>query len=710
MRVACAEQDIYDQLLLIRELSRKAGGIKRASLYAHSHVGTKKLVEEYLQASVRMIDELVELTKSVTLPEGWKDGDILRHLQRAKQNFGTTALILSGGSVNGMAHIGVVKALWKSNLLPKIISGTSAGSIVAAVVCTKRDKEIPAVLDQFALGDLAVFTDAQNPDSWRTHIWRAFTQQAWHDNRHLARVMKELLGEMTFQQNYNRTGRVLNITVSSKPGLQLPALLNYKTAPNVLVWSAVVASCSVPGVFDPSPLLIRDEETGETEKWDPTGQKWMDGSLDNDVPVDRLGELLGVNHFIVSQANPHVAFFLSREEKRVITKSSQHHSQAETLMDRVLDLGRFQVETAMENVIGWHVMPELLQSPMSMFLTMLQQPYTADINIVPRMSLRRSAHALLRNPTPEFMLEACRVGEMSTWPLLCRIENSLAIELALDRAIRTLKERVTFSKSQVELMRLRTGTPELGDPGTGLRERRHRRTHSGGHIQLKIRRKFTMSNIDPRTEESHDDSDIPPTAIDATSLVARRGLDSLSLPIDRPSPQAPPGHPLAKQSSLVSLPLENPAYRHLPKSPAPGNDKILGEHLSPLTSISRVSVSSSSSSSSNHPSASAGSDSDEASLPIMSARRARRRPSAAADAARIAEVAHAAAAAAEDADDEGGISSPAPVHGGGGAAGSTRAGGVVTDEEAADEEEGKTEDNARRVIRPPDHMLSLAWN
>jgi TAG lipase/steryl ester hydrolase/phospholipase A2/LPA acyltransferase len=51
--------------------------------------------------------------------------------------------------------------------------------------------------------------------------------------------MDELLGKMTFQEAYNRTRRVLNICVSSADVYELPRLLNYVTAPNVIISSAV---------------------------------------------------------------------------------------------------------------------------------------------------------------------------------------------------------------------------------------------------------------------------------------------------------------------------------------------------------------------------------------------------------------------------------------------------------------------------------------
>jgi NTE family protein len=42
-------------------------------------------------------------------------------------------LVLSGGGVKGVAHIGVIKALLDRNIIPEIVSGTSAGAIVAAL-------------------------------------------------------------------------------------------------------------------------------------------------------------------------------------------------------------------------------------------------------------------------------------------------------------------------------------------------------------------------------------------------------------------------------------------------------------------------------------------------------------------------------------------------------------------------------------------------
>ena len=51
------------------------------------------------------------------------------------------------------------------------------------------------------------------------------------------------------------------------------------------------------------------------------GVKWSDGSVHQDLPMVRLSELFNVNHFIVSQTNPHVLPFLIGEKAASDTKS-----------------------------------------------------------------------------------------------------------------------------------------------------------------------------------------------------------------------------------------------------------------------------------------------------------------------------------------------------------------------------------------------------
>ncbi|TVP91554.1 MAG: DUF3336 domain-containing protein, partial [Pseudomonadaceae bacterium] len=54
--------------------------------------------------------------------------------------------MLSGGASWGYFHAGVLRVLLAEGLLPKVISGSSAGAILAAIAGTHRDQELPARL------------------------------------------------------------------------------------------------------------------------------------------------------------------------------------------------------------------------------------------------------------------------------------------------------------------------------------------------------------------------------------------------------------------------------------------------------------------------------------------------------------------------------------------------------------------------------------
>jgi predicted acylesterase/phospholipase RssA len=64
-------------------------------------------------------------------------------LNDSRQSFGQTALVLQGGSTFGLVHLGVAKCLFQQNLLPRIICGNSVGALIAALVCTRTDDELP---------------------------------------------------------------------------------------------------------------------------------------------------------------------------------------------------------------------------------------------------------------------------------------------------------------------------------------------------------------------------------------------------------------------------------------------------------------------------------------------------------------------------------------------------------------------------------------
>lgn len=54
---------------------------------------------------------------------------------------------------------------------------------------------------------------------------------------------------MTFREAYERTGRILNVSCVPSDSHSPTILTNYLTAPDCVIWSAVLASAAVPGIL-----------------------------------------------------------------------------------------------------------------------------------------------------------------------------------------------------------------------------------------------------------------------------------------------------------------------------------------------------------------------------------------------------------------------------------------------------------------------------
>lgn len=427
------------QYLLRTQLSRTLGGVNILRLYKHSWHGTKTLIGDYIDTVISSINSLLDMTDKAGLPAS-ESRFHQNSLEDALRYFGRSALTLSGGAKLGMKHVGVIRALWEADLLPNIISGASAGAIVTAIVGAHTDVEMEDVLTTFPESDLAVFDppNVVGPVRWcASRCLTAIEIHAWFDMKNLQKVMKKWLGTLTFKEAHNKTGRIINICVSS-PDSSEPRLLNYMTAPNVFLWSAVCASCSVPYVFQPANIYERDVQTGKTEVWMKGSQQWVDGSLDSDIPQRKLSEMFNVNFFIVSQVNPHVRPFLAAEEEFTGVQPTTKAPPADTVLRRAATFAKDDMVYRANLFSDTPLLKPLLRG-----ISVLTQKYTGDINILPEIAPSDYLH-MMSNPTPEFMIQATISGERATWPKMSRIRNSVAIELALLKAINVFRDRVNF--------------------------------------------------------------------------------------------------------------------------------------------------------------------------------------------------------------------------------------------------------------------------
>ncbi|OQV03527.1 hypothetical protein CLAIMM_08562 [Cladophialophora immunda] len=366
----------------------------------------------------------------------------LRSYQRSLEDtlidFGRSALTLSGGASLCMKHIGVVKTLWEAALLPRIISGTSLGSFVAGIVGSTTEEQMDEVLDRLPFSDLAIF-DPPGTGKLGWVIQRVRTllsSGVFFETKNLKKVARSWLGDITFREAHNKTGYILNICISSTDSAE-PQLLNFITAPDVYIWSAICASCAVPGIFSPVNIYEKDPITKEEKLWIQNIQKTFVGSTDHDIPMRKLSEMFNAKLFIISQVNPYIRAFLEPEEqfrgrqpKTLITPQNYLQATKAFLQREIVHRAQQAVKIGFPQKWFW-------------WAPIFSQRYTDGINIWPEIKSSEYLHMMM-NPSPEFILDAMIAGERAIWPRMCRIKNCVAIELSLVQAIDILKDRVNF--------------------------------------------------------------------------------------------------------------------------------------------------------------------------------------------------------------------------------------------------------------------------
>ena len=84
----------------------------------------------------------------------------------------------------GLYHFGHVLGLLEAGVLPDIISGTSGGSVIGAIICTRTDDEIRRDFDpQVLITKLICFSrpwSARLKSVWQTG--NLFSFDEWMDN------------------------------------------------------------------------------------------------------------------------------------------------------------------------------------------------------------------------------------------------------------------------------------------------------------------------------------------------------------------------------------------------------------------------------------------------------------------------------------------------------------------------------------------------
>ncbi|CAA9965395.1 lipid particle protein [Pyrenophora teres f. maculata] len=413
-------------------------GFENPRLYSETYYGTKDLVQKFVDEAEASLKFLLTTTQL----DAENKRALFKHMG---SNFGRTALCLSGGATFAYYHFGVAKALIDADLLPEVITGTSGGALVAALLCTRTDDElkkllVPALAHRITACHEGILT-------WSKRWWKTgarFDSVDW-----AKRCAWMTRGSMTFKEAYQRTGRILNVSCVPSDPHSPTILANYITAPDCVIWSAVLASAAVPGILNPVVLMKKN--------WDGTlspysfGHKWKDGSLRTDIPLKALNLHFNVRFSIVSQVNPHINIFFFSSRGSVGRPVTHRRGRGwrggflGSATEQYLKLDLYKWLKVLRHL-------ELLPRPLGQDWSELWlQRFSGTITIWPK-SIPSDFLYILTDPTPQRLARMLKVGQQSAFPKLKFIANRAKLENVIMEGRRKYKPRGARDDEMVNVL------------------------------------------------------------------------------------------------------------------------------------------------------------------------------------------------------------------------------------------------------------------
>ena len=196
-------------------------------------------------------------------------------------------LVLSGGGMKGLAHVGVLEALEERGLEPSLIVGSSIGALIAATWATGMPlREIVARARLVRRKDIFAVAHADM-------AFRRMHAPAVYRREPLDHLVSSLVGARTFR---DLPRRILVNTVDLESGAQV--LWGLPGLDDVPVADAVFASCALPGIF--APREIR-------------GRTYVDGAVVENLPL-RLAAAAGRGPIVAVNLNAVGPVEVVREE------------------------------------------------------------------------------------------------------------------------------------------------------------------------------------------------------------------------------------------------------------------------------------------------------------------------------------------------------------------------------------------------------------
>lgn len=452
LRQARETGDIPTLIKLLRTGSflRNFGGISNKNLFNRAYAGTKILIEEYISEVIETLQYLDSTPlQSQKIHQLSSNQLKLDFFHEARQSFGSTALILQGGSLFGLCHLGVVKALYFKGLLPRIISGSAVGAVVASLVCVLTNDQLkdtletlPYKLDQL---DRDEYKNDSVDERYGSMIENVITKGYSQDIFIFMKYVRSIIGDLTFEEAYIKTTKILNVVIHpTDPAI--PSLLNHVTAPNVVIWSAIYASIGSGVISETVMLYVKDLES-QIIPYDPSTSvepiRFLTPHQANDrdpyeaakeSPYTRLTELFNVNNFVVSLARPYLAPLLVNDIKH------ETGWRVKRLTQRLLGL-ELQHRMELLDRVG------LLSSAVKRLAVDEKTPLNAsEITIVPelRTLMKDFGRVFDVHRVKENINYWVSVGERSVWRCLPAVWVRCGVEFTLDDLYNKRRRRRTY--------------------------------------------------------------------------------------------------------------------------------------------------------------------------------------------------------------------------------------------------------------------------
>jgi len=251
-------------------------------------------------------------------------------------------LVLSGGGLKGLSHVGVLLALEERGLVPSLVVGSSMGAMVAATWATgmsgaeMRERAMQVKrrhVFAVAHADMAL---------------RRMHAPAVYRREPLELLLDGLVANLTFRE---LPRQLLVNTVDLNSGAQV--LWGLPGLDDVRVADAVFASCALPGILP--PRLIR-------------GRYYVDGAVVENLPL-RIAASAGHGPIIAVNLNPLGPFDLERSDTELQGFAATYIRGLEMVM---------QAQSA-EGLRFWQSPPLILVQPRVGHISMFAFDRTAEL-------------------------------------------------------------------------------------------------------------------------------------------------------------------------------------------------------------------------------------------------------------------------------------------------------------------------------------------